>query len=132
MYRGSVRSQQYPPPLSSEEALSSIHLSIDSISSQYDKVSQQNADVRDKVMCQQIISDTETLLSDEFISNLSSAHKKYLKDKIRRAIAQVRTVYQEAAAYDPTLPSNRRPLVNSILPFLTRQPRRLDNKEPPD
>jgi hypothetical protein len=121
-----------PPPLSSEEVLSSIHLSIESMSSRYDKVSQQNADVRDKVMCQQIISDTETLLTDELISNLSSAHKKYLKAKLRRAIAQVRTVYQEADAYDPTLSSNRRPFVNSILPFLTRQPRRLDNKDPPD
>ena len=102
------------------------------MSSRYDKVSQQNADVRDKVMCQQIISDTETLLTDELISNLSSAHKKYLKAKLRRAIAQVRIVYQEADAYDPTLSSIRRPFVNSILPFLTRQPRRLDNKDPPD
>ncbi len=82
-------------------------------------------------MCQQIISDTETLLNDELILNLSSAYKKYLKAKLRRAIAQVRTVYQEAAAYDPTLSSNCRPIVNSILPFLTRQPRRLDNKDPP-
>ncbi len=83
-------------------------------------------------MCQQIISETETLLSDELISNLSAAHKKYLNDKLRRAIAQVQTVYQEAATYDPNLLSKRRSIVNSILPFLTRQPRRLDNKDPPD
>ncbi len=133
MNHESVRSQQFPPPppLDSEEVLNSIQLSIKSMSSRYKKVTPQNVDIRYKVICKQIISDTETLLSDELISNLSSAHKKYLKDILCRSINQVRTVYQEeAAAYDPTLPSNRRSTANSILPFLIRQPRRLDNKDP--
>ncbi len=121
-----------PPSLSPEEVLHSIHLSVTSLSSRYEKVSKQNVDVRDKDMCQQIISDSEALLSDDTVLNLSSIHRRYLRDKLRRAINQVRTIHQEATAYDPTLPSNRRPIVNSILPFLTRQPRRLDNKDPPD
>jgi hypothetical protein len=83
-------------------------------------------------MCQQIIRDAETLLGDEGILKFSSIHRKYLRDKLRRAITQVRNIYQEAAVYDPTLPSNRRPIVNSILPFLICQPQRLYNKTPSD
>jgi ribonuclease HI len=121
-----------PPSLSSEEVLHSIHLSVKPLFSRYDRVYKQNADVRDKSMCQQIISDSEDLLRDDRVSNLSSIHRRYLRDKLRRAITQVRAIQQEATAYDPTLPSNQCPIVNSILPFLTRQPRRLDNKDPPD
>jgi len=121
------------PSLSSEKVLNSIHLSVKSLYSRFEKVSKQNVDVRDKVMCQQIISESEALLRDDRVSELSAIHRKYLRDKLRRAITSVRTIHQEATAYDPTLPpSNRRPIVNSILPFLIRQPRRLDNKDPPD
>ena len=120
------------PSLSSEKVLNSIHLSVKSLYSRFEKVSKQKVDVRDKVMCQQIISESEALLRDDRVSELSAIHRKYLRDKLRRAITLVRTIHQEATAYDPKLLSNRRPIVNSILPFLTRQPRRLDNKDPPD
>ncbi len=73
-------------------------------------------------MCQQTIFDTETLFTDERISNLSALHRKYLRDKLRWAIAQVQTIHQEVAAYDPTLTSNWGPFVNSTVLFLTCQP----------
>ncbi len=83
-----------PPPLSSVEVLDNIQLSVDSLSSRYGKVAQRNINVCDKVFCQQIISDAETLLSDKLILNLSSVLWKYLTDKLRRTIMRVRTIYQ--------------------------------------
>ncbi len=80
-------------------------------------------------MCQEVISDIETLLlSDEVVSNFHRPTRTISRTNYARGITQVRDIYQEAAAYDPSLTSNRRPIVNSTLPFLTRQPRRLDNK----
>ncbi len=77
-------------------------MSVESLSSRYGKVSQQNVDARDKNVCQQIIGDIEYLVSNKLISKLSSALRKYLRHKLHKAITQVRTIYQEAAAYDPT------------------------------
>ena len=73
------------------------------------------------------------MLADDQIpvSLLLITHKRYLRDKLRKAISQVRTLYQEAATYDQSSSSIKRSPVVSILPFLTRC-HRLDNKEQPD
>ena len=122
-----------PPPLASlTEAITELQQRAVTFSRLYRTVSGQSVDARDTQLCQQIINDAEALLADEQISNLSVKHKQYLRHKLRRAITAVRTLQQEAAAYDSTLPHYRPPTTNSILPFLISQPRRLDNKDPPD
>ena len=122
-----------PPPLaSSTETITDLQQRAVIFSRLYRTVSGQSVDARDTQLCQQIINDAEALLADEQISNLSVKHKQYLRYKLRKAITAVRTLQQEAAAYDPTLPQYRPPTTNSILPFLISQPRRLDNKDPPD
>jgi hypothetical protein len=119
------------PQPSSFEALGSLQESVATLSHRYESVAQQNVDVRDTAACQRIISDTETLLTeDEQIPCLSVAHRRYLRDKLRRAINQVRTIQQETVAYDPSPRSHRQPQT-SILSFLIRQAR-LDNQDPPD
>ena len=88
-------------------------------------------------MCQQIISDSESLLTDDRLLSLSASHRKFLREKLKRAIIQVRTIQQEASAYD----SSQLPNANSILRFFSRgQPnlvglsekKSLDNKDDPD
>ncbi len=45
--------------------------------------------------------DAESLLTDEYrLFSLSVSHKKYLREKLRRAIIRVRSILQEAVAYD--------------------------------
>ena len=51
-------------------------------------------------MYQQIISDSENLLADEGLMSLSVLHRRFLRDRLRKAIAQVRTLQQETVAYD--------------------------------
>ena len=123
-----------PPPQSSTfEALTSLSDNVKILLRQYGEVVSQTVDVRDIGMCHQIISDTEMLLANEQISNLSVAHRRYFRYKLRRAITETRTLQQEAAAYDPSnpTPTIRQPSATSILPFLIRR-LRIDNKDPPD
>ena len=110
---------------------------VDTLQQQYMQVSQQKVDVRDSEKCQQIISDSESLLTDDRLLSLSASHKKFLREKLKRAIIQVRTIQQEASAYD----SSQLPNANSILCFFSRgQPdpvglsekKSLDNKDDPD
>jgi len=123
-----------PPPKSSTfEALTSLCRHVKTLARQYEEIALQTLDVRDTDMCQRIISDTEILLNNEEISDLSATHRRYLRYKLRRAIAEVQALQQEAAAYDPShsIPTVRQPSVTSILPFLICR-LRVDNKDPPD
>ena len=126
-----------PPHQSSCEELASFQANVNTLQQQYMRVSQQKVDVRDSEMCQQIISDSESLLTDDRLLSLSASHKKFLREKLKRAIIQVRTIQQEASAYD----SSQLPNANSILRFFSRgQPnlvglsekKSLDNKDDPD
>ena len=113
------------------EALEYFHESTESFLAQYDHIFKQSVETRDKDVCRKIITDTENILADDQIHNLSATHKRYLRDKLRKAISQVRTLYQEAATYDQSSSSIKRSSVVSILPFLICR-HRLDNKEQPD
>ena len=125
-----------PPHQSSIAELASFQANIDDLRQRYAQVSQQCVEERDTETCQAIISDSENLLTDDRLPSLSATHRKLLREKLRRAITQVRTIQQEATAYD----SSQLPKANSILHFFKRnQPastclsrRSLDNKEDPD
>ena len=125
-----------PPHQSSSAELSSFQTDIDDLRQRFAHVAQQCVEERDPEMCQIIISDSENLLTDDRLPSLSTTHRKLLREKLRRAITQVRTIQQEATAYD----SSQLPKANSILRFFKRnQPaptclsrRSLDNKEDPD
>ena len=120
-----------PHIISPAAALEHFHESTVALLTQYDHISKQSVETRDKDVCRKIITDTENMLADDQIHNLSATHKRYLRDKLRKAISQVRTLYQEAATYDQSSSSIKRSPVVSILPFLIRR-HRLDNKEQPD
>ena len=125
-----------PPHQSSSEELASFQTNIDDLRQRYEHVAQQCVEERSLEICQIIISDSENLLTDDRIPSLSATHRKLLREKLRRAINQVRTIQQEATAYD----SSQLPKANSILHFFKRnQPtstclsrKSLDNKEDPD
>jgi hypothetical protein len=133
----STFSETLPPPhLSSAAELASFQTNIDDLRQRYAHLSQQCVEERDTETCQTIISDCENLLTDDRLSSLSATHRKLLREKLRRAITQVRSIQQEATAYD----SSQLPKANSILHFFKRnQPGPicmsripLDNKEDPD
>ena len=117
--------------ISPTDLLDHLQESAEILSTQYETIFKQNVDARDQDVCRKLISDTENILADEQILNLSIIHRKYLRDKLRRAISQVRSLLQETVAYDPSTSSIKHSPVASILPFL--KPRQhLDNKEQPD
>ena len=117
--------------ISPTDLLDHLQESAGILSTQYETIFKQNVDARDQDVCRKLISDTENILADEQILNLSIMHRKYLRDKLRRAISQVRSLLQETVAYDPSISSIKHSPVVSILPFL--KPRQhLDNKEQPD
>ena len=122
-----------PPKTSTFEALTSLHGHVKTLFRQYKEIASQTADVRDTDMCRRIISDAEILLTNDQISDLSTTHRRYLRYKLRKAIAEVQLIQQEAAAYDPSHapPTIRQSSVTSILPFLIRR-LCIDNKDPPD
>ena len=82
------------------------------------------------------IHDTE----DDRLLSLSTSHRKYLREKLRKALSQVRTILQEAVAYDSSQLPNSVDNANTILHYFNRcQPIKpdlsmnyLDNKEHPD
>jgi ribonuclease HI len=115
------------------ETLDSLQSEVKTLFLRYATVAGQKLDIRDMEMCQQIISDTEILLTDERMSCLSAIHRRYLRGRLRRAITQTQSILQESASYDPpSKTAGPGPLtVSSILPFLIHR-RRLDNKDPPD
>ena len=63
------------------------------LSRQYEEIASQTADVRDTDMCRRIISGTEILLTNDQISDLSATHRRYLRYKLRRAIAEVQSLH---------------------------------------
>ena len=89
-------------------------------------------------LCQIIISDTETLLSDDRLLDLSTAHRQLLREKLRKAIIQVRTIQQEALAHDSSRLANQVANANPVLHLFNQRVRPsgllslLDNKEKPD
>ena len=105
-----------PPHQSSSAELASLQTNIDDLRQRYAHVSQQCVEERDTETCQTIISDSENLLTDDRLPSLSATHRKLLREKLRRAITQVRTIQQEATAYD----SSQLPKANSIFHFLKR------------
>jgi hypothetical protein len=125
-----------PPHQSSSAELASFQTNIDDLRQRYAQVSQQGVEERDTETCQTIISDSENLLTDDRLLSLSATHRKLLREKLRRAITQVRTIQQEATAYD----SSQLPKADSILHFFKRNQSvpiclsrlSLDNKEDPD
>jgi hypothetical protein len=97
----STFSEILPPSHQSSIAeLASFQANINDLRQRYAQVSQQCAENRDTETCQTIISDSENLLTDYRLPSLSVTHRKLLREKLRRAITQVRTIQQEATAYD--------------------------------
>ena len=85
----------------STESLAYFSDKIDTLRLQYEAVSRQDVEDRDKNLCEVIITDSENLLTeDDRLLCLSTSHRKYLREKLRKAITQVRTILQEAVAYD--------------------------------
>ena len=91
-----------PPPLRSQpEALEHFLDKTKDLKLQYDIVSRLDVEDCDTNLCERIITDSDNLLNDEEnLLNLSVSHRKYLREKLRKAITQVRTILQEAVAYD--------------------------------
>ena len=91
--------------ISPTDLLDHLQESAEILSTQYETIFKQNVDARDQDVCRKLISDTENILADEQILNLSIIHRKYLRDKLRRAISHVRSLLQETVAYDPSTSS---------------------------
>jgi hypothetical protein len=129
-----------PPHHSQPEALAHFQHNTENLSRQYEVVLRQDVDERDQGTCERIISDAESLLNDEEkLFSLSVSHRRYLREKLRRAIEQVRSILQEAVAHDSSQrlnSNNARTLLHyfdrcqSNPPDLSRLS--LDNKESPD
>jgi len=130
-----------PPHQSLPDALAHFQHNAENLSRQYETVIRQEVDERDQDKCERIISDAESLLTDEArLLSLSVSHRKYLREKLRRAIIQVRSILQEATAYDSSQllnsTNNAKTLLHyfdrcqSNVPDLSRLS--LDNKEKPD
>ena len=64
-----------PHTISPAEALEYFHESTESLLAQYDHIFKQSVETRDKDVCQKIITDTENILADDRIHNLSATHK---------------------------------------------------------
>jgi hypothetical protein len=130
-----------PSHSSSTESLAYFSNKVDTLRLQYEVVSRQDVEDRDKNLCEVIITDSENLLTeDDRLLCLSTSHRKYLREKLRKAITQVRTILQEAVAYDSSQLPNPVDNANTILHYFNRcQPNMpdmsmnyLDNKEHPD
>ncbi len=130
-----------PPPRRSEnEDLLAIQNNVHAFSLKYETICHLAPEDCDQNVCHQIISDSESLLADEIFLKLSVlSHRKFLREKLRKAIIQVRTILQEAVAYDPSQLLNTVTKTKSIQCFFNRrQPdstvsrHSLDNKEHPD
>jgi hypothetical protein len=101
----------------------------------------QELDEQDKGICEHIIFDAESLFNDEDrLLSLSVSHRKYLREKLRRAIVQVRSILQEAVAYDFSQLLNSVNNAKTLLHYFDRCQSNppnlsrlsLDNKEKPD
>jgi hypothetical protein len=99
---------------------------------------------RDKDLCEHIITESENLLNDEDnLFSLSISHRKYLREKLRKAIIKIRSLLQEAIAYDSSQLPNQlsQTKTRTILHYFNRCQslnlpnslrNSLDNKEKPD
>ena len=128
-----------PPRRSDHEDLLAVQNNVHAFSLKYETICLLAPEDCDQNVCHQIISDSESLLTDEKILKLSVSHRKFLREKLRKAIIQVRTILQEAVAYDPSQLLNTATKTKSIQCFFNRrQPdsavsrHSLDNKEHPD
>jgi hypothetical protein len=133
-----------PPPLRSQpETLEHFLDKTKDLKLQYDIVSRLDVEDCDTDLCERIITDSDNLLNDEEnLLNLSVSHRKYLREKLRKAITQVRTILQEAVAYDSSqLPNSvDQTKTRTILHYFNRCQLNLpnssrislDNKEKPD
>ena len=89
-----------PSHSSSSESLAFFSGKVDTLRLQYETVLRQDIEDRDKSLCEVIITDSENLLiEDDRLLSLSTSHKKYLRERLRKAISQVRAILQEAVAY---------------------------------
>ena len=130
-----------PSHSSSSESLAFFSGKVDTLRLHYETVLRQDVEDRDKSLCEVIITDSENLLiEDDRLLSLSTSHRKYLRERLRKAISQVRIILQEAAAYDSSQLLNSVDNANTILHYFNRcQPNTpdlsmnfLDNKEHPD
>ena len=124
---------------SDHEDLLAVQNNVHAFSLKYETICRRAPEDCDQSVCHQIISDSESLLTDEKTLRLSVSHRKFLREKLRKAIIQVRTILQEAVAYDPSQHLNTATKMKSIQCFFNRrQPdatvsrHSLDNKEHPD
>jgi hypothetical protein len=116
-----------------------IQNNVHAFSLKYETICHVTPEDCDQNVCHQIISDSESLLTDDKTLKLSVSHRKFLREKLRKAIIQIRTILQEAVAYDPSQLLNTATKTKSIQCFFNRrQPdstvsrHSLDNKEHPD
>ena len=128
-----------PPRRSDHEDLLAVQNNVHAFSLKYETICHLAPEDCDQNVCHQIISDSESLLADQKILKLSVSHRKFLREKLRKSIIQVRTILQEAIAYDPSQLLNTATKTKSIQCFFNRrQPdstvsrHSLDNKEHPD
>ena len=128
-----------PPRRSDHEDLLAVQNNVHAFSLKYETICHLAPEDCDQNVCHQIISDSESLLTDDKTLKLSVSHRKFLREKLRKAIIQVRTILQEAVAYDPSQLLNTATKTKSIQCFFNRrQPdstvsrHSLDNKEHPD
>ena len=126
-----------PPRRSDHEDLLAVQNNVHAFSLKYETICLLAPEDCDQNVCHQIISDFEILMTDDKILKLSVSH--ILREKLRKAIIQVRTILQEAIAYDPSQLLNTATKTKSIQYFFNRcQPdstvsrHSLDNKEHPD
>ena len=63
-----------PHIISPSETLESFHESAAALSTQYELIFKQSVETRDKDACRKIISDTENILADDQICNLSAIY----------------------------------------------------------
>ncbi len=91
-----------PPHLNLPDALIRFQQNTENLSRQYETVLRQDLDERDQGICNALfLMAAESLLNDkDRLLSLSASHRKYLREKLRRLIVQVRSILQEAVAYD--------------------------------
>jgi len=133
-----------PPLRSLPNALEYFLDKTNDLKIKYETVSRLGVEDRDKDLCEHIITESENLLNDEDnLFSLSISHRKYLREKLRKAIIKIRSLLQEAIAYDSSQLPNQlsQTKTRTILHYFNRCQslnlpnslrNSLDNKEKPD
>ena len=132
-----------PPLRSLPETLVHFIDKTNDLRIKYDTVSRLGVEDCDKDLCENIITESENLLNDEDnLFSLSISHRKYLREKLKKAIIKVRSLLQEAVAYDSSQLPNQvdQTKTRTILHYFNRchsnlpnsSRNSLDNKEKPD